>query len=554
MKKIFTFLLLAGHLQIRAINFPADNALLYQTQVMFQWDEITGADFYRFTLYAAAEKQEPLFVKDINSLALLVTDKLQAGGNYAWQFEAVKNNKVFYTSQLYNFTISILLNTDTAGLKFQFTVNTKKNLNACIFLDGCGAAINYAGQLVWKMNEAALKKEEPAILYRNIELNSQGQLSFIVQSSFYETDLAGNILWKAPLKSVTSNETVETYHHDGRRLKDGNYLIASYRYEVEPSLLAANEKCKIRYNTLLLFSPQNKLLWWWNEKGHVKPEDLYLKSTKGSYEVPGTHLNGFDLTKNEQKIILSFRDNNRMIIIDRQTGHVLQDIKPNVKNKFSFGGQHSPVFINENKFVFYNNNLTKEDKEADTVLYASVIAVKNTKNKWSKDWEYVCKSDSFPNGTTGKEGYCQPLPNGNFLICAGGKNWLLEVTPQKKIVWECYPVKSDEKGAQVPLSSYRAHLYSSLYPNFFTVQYQLADKINTGKKFIKINNDGTDDDRYEVILEQEGIIKKLVPVSIKAGQSKLVYLPAFPFNNKLIFTVTVKPFGVEGKSFSFGTN
>ena len=99
-----------------------------------------------------------------------------------------------------------------------------------------------------------------------------------------------------------------------------------------------------------------------------------------------------------------------------------------------FYGQHSPKFIDDNTFVFYNNNL-QITSFRDSIFNASIIKVKfGKKFNFTKEWEYEYKNNSFLQGSSGKEGYVQLLPNGNYLIGVGGHNNLIEVTENKKIV------------------------------------------------------------------------------------------------------------------------
>jgi hypothetical protein len=64
-------------------------------------------------------------------------------------------------------------------------------------------------------------------------------------------------------------------------------------------------------------------------------------------------------------------------------------------------------------------------------------------------WSY--SDEASPAFTTPIQGRCQRLPNGNTLIVNSAQGELLEVTPEKDLVWSC------SCGARVPWARrYRA--------------------------------------------------------------------------------------------------
>ena len=99
-------------------------------------------------------------------------------------------------------------------------------------------------------------------------------------------------------------------------------------------------------------------------------------------------------------------------------------------------GQHAARMLPDGRMMFFVNNLHNSAGH----LYSAVRIIdpvsKNTV------WEYSGTPPESLQSVT--QGYCQYLGNGNILITinnyvVGGKRYVLEVTPDKKIVWEWHP-------------------------------------------------------------------------------------------------------------------
>ena len=49
-------------------------------------------------------------------------------------------------------------------------------------------------------------------------------------------------------------------------------MTASYQYVDQPNIFKPGVMSRVRYNTLIQYDAQGKILWTWNEKDHVKKE------------------------------------------------------------------------------------------------------------------------------------------------------------------------------------------------------------------------------------------------------------------------------------------
>jgi hypothetical protein len=132
----------------------------------------------------------------------------------------------------------------------------------------------------------------------------------------------------------------------------------------------------------------------------------------------------------------------------------------------------------------------------------------------------------------------------------GGANRSFEVTINKKIVWECFFEKLEATtNTWQPVNNYRTNFTSSLYPQYYTVNMGIAtDSLPLKNHAITINNEGTEDDSYQINIfdaDQKKILMSSV-VSIKTRSVKSVkiqlnkkiknlqsiYLEIFPLSNK----------------------
>lgn len=532
---------------------PSNNSSINQTQVLFEVDELPQADTYKLYI-TNTDHPENSFEITTQSLACLIRSGFSFGQKYSWYYEAISGNKVIYKSQIYHFTITTHFLVSPKNFHYKIS-NADSSLfnNNLIFLDNIGVVINRKGEPVWYMPADSVASDHLP-QYRNMTISKTGTITFFRKDECYETDLTGRVLWMAPNDGKISGDKTEYYHHDFLKLNDGNYLTCSYKYDTSAGIKTDKNFNKVRYNTLILYNKAGEPIWWWNEKKHITDADIVNASGGSKDIINGTHLNGFIADEKRGIYILSFRNSSTLCGIDKKTGDIVFSLcgkdKKVIQNGIAFNGQHSPVITSEDNLVVYNNNVeaknTGEKPPYPSVLLLSVPV--STKFSILKLWEYECVMPDYPEGLSGKEGYAEQLSNKNILICIGGANKIMEVTPQKKKVWEmnCEVYDSAQK-KWVGFNNYRTHSTSSLYPWYFTVQQPA--KFNTGNKVtLKINNDGSENDVYEIIIHYKNKTKKLTPVAINAFQSKTISFDGAPYRSTAGYSITIKPVGVEGKS------
>lgn len=519
---------------------PADGATLNHTQVMFEHPANNGAVYYMLHIYPANGNHTPKLTIKTQAPTHLVKTGLSFGGAYQWHYEAWGNAKKIYQSSIFSFSIPLLKQADTNHYRFAITQKSEAAIkDGIVFFDNPGVAIDRNGKVVWVLpldSTENLSRDK----VRDLHFTPFQTAMYLLNGDAAEKSLDGQVLWKPPTKTGTAGVGKDVFHHDCRKLNDGSYLMCNYRYEREPCLYAPKDTCQIRYNTMLQLNANGKTNWYWNEKGHVSNDDIFPASAPTQRLLEGTHMNGFDYNEKEGTIIMSFRNNSRIIKVNKKSGQLLWELAPlaNRTGNIYFENQHGVSFTGDGGVLVYNNSglrLPFDEKEK-AVTWPTVMLLKEQAPGATPVvvWEYECVSAAYPKGVRGKEGYAQEIAGQSgphILICMGGANRSFEVTRQKQIVWECFPQQYDAaKAVWRPLNSYRNHFANSLYPYYLNVQ-PISPRAIKNKLDLTLFNCGSEPDTYLVELadsDKRRFSASPIKVNVKAGNSTVVNFPFVP--------------------------
>lgn len=509
---------------IQAKMLPKDFSVLNQTQVMFEYDQVPGATKYILTIKDAnaASTKKPM-VFNSSSLAFFVTSGLNFGETYNWKVDALQNSKIIHSTAWLNFSIAWSGKIDTAFARYTIQAPDKNAYhNDLLFMDHLGVIINRAGEPVWYFPEDKLPTSNDQFNFRAMRMTLDGTLTFIYNGRSMERALDGFPIWDAPANTSLSGAESETYHHDLQKMPDGSYITCGYHFTTEPHYLDQNLQAHVRYNTVLQFNGRGGLLWFWNEKDQVDKATIFRNYSSVETEIAGTHLNGFDVNPYDSSMVLSFRNTSEVLKIDMNNfGKVVYGWRPSpkIETGINFSSQHGPSITPEGNIIIYNNNITPERAPAKVHNPKVLIVTNPTGKKPSeKVWEYEIAWSKRPKGIQGKEGYAVQLPNKNILVNVGGAERTFEITPDKRIVWDCTYEKFDTATRTwKPFNNYRCGFISSLYPRYFTLAKNYSAKETLSNSF-RINNDGTEVDLYEVeITDANGNTIDQRKVSVSPG-------------------------------------
>ncbi|MES2380146.1 MAG: aryl-sulfate sulfotransferase [Bacteroidota bacterium] len=479
---VLIFFYLISNLLFGQITLISPNYLdtLNYRQIMFEYEQVEGAQSYQIEISTSLDQFEKhIFIKKkIAGLAIRIDSGFNFGNHYYWRAKGFKKNgSILTTSNISNFYIaksnwssSLLIKQETKSN------NPLKMYNGLIVYD-YGVIANKKGEVLWFLpdNDGAS---------RNLNLNPDGTITYNGSNGSFETDLNGKKTWKAPF-FLNDTTLIKNYHHDFKKLKNGHFLCVAEK--------------KLSYETDKLFSVifeidrKNNLYWKWDE------EPIYYKRMDN---VLSNHINAIDIDTDRGIVYISNRNLNSInkIRTASDTSYIIKYIG-NINNRF-FSGQHSLSLLpNKNLLLFNNNTIDKESPN-------SVSSIQEINQVTSSDtfvnivWEYKFSFPKMEENKCAKAGDADLLPNGNILITSGANNRVFEVNRKKEIIWECRSFRRDkETDIFTPQSSYRSHYCSSLYPNYFTIQYKSSKNLKLNKEQevkLIINNNGSDDDEYTV--------------------------------------------------------
>jgi len=279
--------------------------------------------------------------------------------------------------------------------------------------------------------------------------------SDIKQAGIRELDAESNVVWY--------------YHcrvdHDFQVLDNGNLLIHTITDNMYPQLGPGLK----RQPYIIEVARDGELLWEWHGEEHLReleellpPEgwEHFRRRVASEFAFDWAHNNTCQVIppnatcEKEQaggsparfkpgNIIFSYRSVDIIGVIERESGQIVWAWGPG-----ELDGQHKPHMLqNGNILIFDNGTLRGYSRVIEFNPLTETIA-----------WEYTgTPQESFLSKYISG---AQRLPNGNTLICEGGKRHLFEVTPDKEIVWDFVFPWHEEGGLG---STYRCLRYSPEY-------------------------------------------------------------------------------------------
>ncbi|TAE87101.1 MAG: hypothetical protein EAY81_04595 [Bacteroidetes bacterium] len=482
---------------------PKHGDTLNYTQVMFEYKEIFGADYYNISIYNHAHNSKIAYFKT-QSLAKIIDGILEFGETYSWSYEAFsRNGLLLFQSSPSSFHILKTRWNNPNLIEMKVSVFDKKKMDRGLIIFDFGVIINKQGKIIWNLPQTDGT-------FRNLVINKDGALTYNNRKGSFETDLAGNITWGAPTL-LADTIKVKNYHHDIKKLPNGNFLCLAER--------DINEGNKI-YNAVFEIDRNYNLKWYWDESPFYKDRTDSITSN---------HVNAVFMDESTKDVYLSNRNLNSLTrlsgipkpIISMHIGKGYEQNNIQMIPQTLFSGQHAVSITPKNTILLFNNN-TAHPEGVSSVIE---LKIPDPKDKepivlWSYPFQFAKHEENF----CAKSGDADVLPNGNILITSGANNRVFEVTKNKKIVWENIAFRRDSiTDAFTPQSSYRSHFCSSLYPTYFTVQ-QFSHLVSKGRKItLKINNDGSEPDSYFINqLMSDGTYKEIGRLFLNAGKQKKV--------------------------------
>ena len=196
---------------------------------------------------------------------------------------------------------------------------------------------------------------------------------------------------------------------------------------------------------------------------------------------------------------MGFRDLSRIIKIEKATGRVVDSWglkNPHRKTKHSVAihQQHDANILDDGTIAVFNNN---DYPGRDSTPSAFILSQQAT-DTGNVIWRFNC-GDSINRKPSRSGGNIDELKNGNLLICMGNLDRILEVTRDKKVVWEAEIKPNEKRSFSYFHRLYRAHCISSLYPCYFTVTTNKDTVSKNQTAFtLQVFNKGSEADAYDI--------------------------------------------------------
>jgi hypothetical protein len=531
---------------------PADGSSLSQVHIMFEWDEWAGADGYELAVYQEGQAAgRPVLSQVVQAqttgIAWLATKGLSFGQAYQWQVRAFKNKRPVFTSPRYNFNIleSKRVKADSFKAEVRYAGRPGEGI---VFLDRSAMAIDKTGKPVWflPMPNDSIEKW----IVRDLEPTASGTITHLDGKGAYEKDLTGRVLWQAPDDGRVSGGGREEYHHELKKNNDGTYLVCGSAYKQGKGSIKAAEGP--RYNTLIHYDQTGKLLWNWDERESLLRDTFFIRKAG---QVQGSHLNGFAFTHDGKQVFMSFKNLSDVLVYDTASQRFVSGLKQmDAASAAVFRQQHGPYLTTGQELLVYNNNIAdKEDTDDGAVVHPTVLVFrKGPAGAYRLAWQWPVTSPLYPQGIKGKEGYVCETPAGNWLVCAGGAHYAVEVNRQKQKIWECYfYYRNGNDTTWKPYSNYRCQSATSLYPLYVTVQFVGT---GNGQALFRLQNMGSLPGRYRVLFS--GKNGQAMPLQasklLRPGASQLFKVPlAFCQSGDFSCTVTPLHLAATAKTYQY---
>lgn len=516
---------------------PKDSSDINCTQVLFEFPAVKNAKYY---FLEVTERQNSTWAKQFKcETSTHIVSNLEFGKIYKWRAIAFdEQNKIVDSTRYYTFRIKgvDLINTNLFRMKLNLADRENKS-NSLIFIDYSRTAINKVGTPVWYLPDIGNKVNATQRI-RDLKMTYDGNFTFLTNYSAIECDINGELIWETPEPIKSEVDSIGFYHHGFTKLLNENYIVlgTKYVYKLFPDSIKNNsiEKyntfkyidgkkyIRIEYGVVYEFTNKKELVWHWDSEDYLSLDDLFHHGNADTISIVGAHLNSFDINHENTEILLGFRDLSRVIVVDKKTKRVLESygdkLYTNTKvHQFkNFQFQHDARFLGDSSISLFNNNAIYYNKN----LTSSIMVFNRNrfKSQTDADFNFNCLFDTLADGRSLKGGSVQKLKNGNFLVCMGQLNRIVELTRGGKVVWDGFCEKylvTEKKWGNYP--QYRVSNSSSLYPIWFSFKYNAIDK---KKGELTIVNNGSETDTYIVYIKTKAneIIEEFKTGSVLANE------------------------------------
>ena len=303
-------------------------------------------------------------------------------------------------------------------------------------------------------------------------------------AALIEMDWSGKVVWRY--------NTFEGYHHDFRKLDNGNYIVISADLlpgDVQAKVQSLNnqwwpnyERAAIKLGgcTLEEVTPDGKVVWKWKSWEHLdinrfSPLNAAVDWTHGNTIAPLPANKYFDAGDKRFKpgnLIYNPRNLDMVCIIDKETGKVVWTYS----GKYLGGVAHPhdttmipKGYPGEGNILIYDNGLFPRHRDHSGQSF--ILEVNPVSGE--TEWKYETVGYSNMRFFSKTNGVTQKLSGGNVFVTEDNTGRVFQIKPDKKhpdggeIVWE--------------YQHHGSFIFATFYPTDFCPQFAGLPKVRLTK-------------------------------------------------------------------------
>ena len=280
-------------------------------------------------------------------------------------------------------------------------------------------------------------------------------------TTIQELDPDSNVVWEYQNGAM---------HHDFDILPNNNLAVLVWQ-EVPDGLanFIKGGKPGTEFNKVNIFSDaileidhDKNVVWSWSASKYLDPNE---------YEIPAfftreqwTHANSLKYVQSDpfygkESYLVSMRYLNEVFLISKETGEIIWK-----SPKGLLGHQHDATILDNGHILVFNNAYYTEVSPNPYGYGSQVLEIDPKTNKIV--WEFSGGNNPLDRSRLTEVilSGAQRLPNGNTLITLGTSGRIIEVTPDKKIVWDMINPYSGPTSESFPSNYiFKARKYSNEY-------------------------------------------------------------------------------------------
>jgi hypothetical protein len=296
---------------------------------------------------------------------------------------------------LLHFSTGMVDNVDTTKVRLNVKTRDRLHKGAFVFLDFNKVLYDMDGQPVWYLPRINNTNFENAGV-RDMKLTSDGTITFLMNDVPYEVAYNGRVLWRGPNDGRVSGDSVEHYHHEFTRLKNGHYMVLGNEDALWPPggrqggnapVMGNSEARKMPFGTVIEYDKAGRVIWQWKSSKYYANTNIACEGAPpGRYDI---HQNGFYFDEDLKFVYVSFKNISEVVKVKYPTGEVVRTYK----NSSLFCHQHNCSRQGGGLLVF-NNNVCNENPVPKIVILQEPKA---SGEALKKAWEFAMPVNSTNN-------------------------------------------------------------------------------------------------------------------------------------------------------------